>query len=56
MLPSDQLLSRKLQILIADLNIDFMLIKPYVEILVKDKNALALQVCEMLRILYSQFF
>lgn len=55
-LPSDQLLIQKLQIPIADLNIDFMLIKSYVEILVKDKIALALQACEMLCILYSLFF
>ena len=54
-LPSDQLLIRKLQIPIADLNIDFMLIKSSVEILVKDKIALVLQACKMLRILYSLF-
>lgn len=55
-MPSDQLLIQKLQIPIADLNIDFMLIKSYVEILVKNKIALALQACEMLCILYSLFF
>lgn len=55
-LPSDQLLIQKLQILMADLNIDFMLIKSCVEILVKDRTALVLQACKMPRILYSLFY
>ena len=52
---SDQLLIQKLQIPIADLNIDFMLIKPCVKILVKDKITLVLQAYKMLLILYSLF-
>lgn len=55
-LPSDQLLTQKLQIPTADLNIDFMLIKSCAEILVKDKTAPVLQACKMLRVLHSQVF
>jgi len=55
-LPSGQFLFQKLQILIADLNIDFMLIKCCVEILVKDKAAFVLLACKMLHILCSLLF
>lgn len=54
-LPSDQLLIRKLQVPIADLNTDFMLIKSCTETLVKDKIALVLQACKILSKLYSLF-
>lgn len=55
-LPSDQFLFQKLQILTADLNIDFMLIKCRVEILVKDKAASVFLACKKLHILCLLLF
>lgn len=55
-LPPDQVLIWKLQISIADLNIDFMLIKICVEMLVKYQIALVLQARMVLHMLYYFLF
>lgn len=55
-LPPDQALIWKLKIPTADLNIDFMLIKTCVEMLVNYKIALVLQACRVSHMLYYFLF